>query len=257
MKVRLRSPGGNFLDPPAEGSSEHDFGSFFVEASRQVHPYSGDTLVTFEVITLPQSQWLGNWTLAAEEDSPGSATVGAVHAWIRDGAEGRFTTGATFEYLIGMPATAYSAVTVASYATRNQWKSRDPQNPSIDLEDLALEALSSFSSPGPTRDGDNKPDVAAPGEWLSRSALERRARLGASALHPGFGNRVRVATGDEHVCALRHRLARASPSEGREHRLERGQAPAHQIDPPGPPFRRLLERALGLWQTGRGETSDD
>lgn len=166
LKIRLRAPGGNFLDPPAEGSNEHDFGSFFVEASRQVHPYSGDTLVTFEVITLPQSQWLSNWTLVAEEASPGSAAVGAVHAWIRDGAEGGFATGATFEYLIGMPASAYSAVTVASYATRNQWNSRDPQNPTIHLEDLTLEALSTFSSPGPTRDGDTKPEVAAPGEWL-------------------------------------------------------------------------------------------
>jgi subtilisin family serine protease len=89
-----------------------------------------------------------------------------VHAWIRDGAEGGFATGATFEYLIGMPASAYSAVTVASYATRNQWNSRDPQNPTIHLEDLTLEALSTFSSPGPTRDGDTKPEVAAPGEWL-------------------------------------------------------------------------------------------
>ncbi len=166
LKIRLRSPGGNFLDPPAEGSNEHDFGSFFVEASRQVHPYSGDTVVSFEVITLPQSQWLNNWTLVAEETSPGSATVGAVHAWIRDGAEGRFTTGATFGYLIGMPATAYSAVSVASYTTRKEWSSRDPQNPSILLEALELEALSSFSSPGPTRDGDTKPEVAAPGEWV-------------------------------------------------------------------------------------------
>ncbi len=166
LKIRLRTPGGNFLDPPEEGSSEHDFGSFFVEASRQVHSYSGDTLVTFEVITLPQSSWLSNWTLVAEEVSPSSANVGAVHAWISDGSEGRFTTGATFEYLIGMPASAYSAVTVASYATRNRWSSRDPQNPSIHLEALELEALSSFSSPGPTRDGDTKPEVAAPGEWL-------------------------------------------------------------------------------------------
>ena len=166
LNVRLRTPGGNFFDPPAEGSSEHDFGSFFVEASRQVHPYSGDTLVTFEVITLPQPNWLSNWTLVAEEASPAGAAVGAVHAWISDGSAGRFTTGATFEYLIGMPASAYSAVTVASYATRNQWKSRDPQNPSIHLEALQLEALSSFSSPGPTRDGDTKPEVAAPGEWL-------------------------------------------------------------------------------------------
>ncbi len=167
VKIRLRAPGGNFLDPPAaEGSSEHDFGSYFVEASRQLHSYSGDTLVTFEVITLPQPQWLTNWTVVSEEVSPGSAAVGAVHAWIRDGAEGRFTTGATYEYLIGMPGTSYSAVTVASYATRNQWSSRDPQNPSIHLEGLELEALSSFSSPGPTRDGDTKPEVAAPGEWL-------------------------------------------------------------------------------------------
>jgi subtilisin family serine protease len=166
LKIRLRTPGGNFLDPPAEGSKEHDFGSFFVDASRQVHLYSGDTLVTFEVITLPQPQWLSNWTLVAEEETPGSAAVGAVHAWIRDGAEGRFMTGATFGYLVGMPATAYSAVAVASYATRNQWSSRDPQNPSIHLEDLSLEALSTFSSPGPTRDGDTKPEVAAPGEWL-------------------------------------------------------------------------------------------
>jgi subtilisin family serine protease len=166
LKVRLRSPGGNFLDAPAEGSQEHDFGSFFVEASRQLHPYSGDTLVTFEILALPQSQWLSNWTLVAEEEAPGSAPIGAVHAWIQDAAEGGFSTGTTFEYLIGMPATAYSAVTVASYATRNQWKSRDTRNPTVVLDDLALEAISSFSSRGPTRDGDTKPEVAAPGEWL-------------------------------------------------------------------------------------------
>jgi subtilisin family serine protease len=176
LKIRLRSPGGNVIEPPAEGSTERDFGSFFVEASRQTHPYSGDTLVAFEIVTLPQSQWLSGWTLVAEEATPGSAAVGAVHAWISDGSEGKFTGGATGSYLIGMPATAYSAITVASYATRNQWKSRDPENPTIQLEDLTLEAISSFSSPGPTRDGDTKPEVAAPGEWLlaplSKDALE-------------------------------------------------------------------------------------
>ncbi|MGH9334296.1 MAG: S8 family serine peptidase, partial [Vicinamibacteria bacterium] len=166
LRVRLRSSGGNLLDPPAEGSKEHDFGSFLVEASRQTHPYSGDTLVTFEIITLPQPQWLNNWTLVVEEESAGSARVGSVHAWIRDGAEGRFTTGATLEYLIGMPATAYSAVTVASYITRKEWTSRDPQNPTVRMEALVPDALSSFSSRGPTRDGDTKPEVAAPGEWL-------------------------------------------------------------------------------------------
>jgi subtilisin family serine protease len=55
---------------------------------------------------------------------------------------------------------------VASYVTRNEWRSRDPQNPNIRLNGLELESLSTFSSRGPTRDGHNKPEVAAPGEWL-------------------------------------------------------------------------------------------
>jgi subtilisin family serine protease len=174
LRIRLRSPSGILLDPPEDGTQEHDFGSFFVNASRQVHPYSGDPFVTFEIITLPQSQWLTGWTLAVEEESAGSSRVGAVHAWISDGSEGSFTSGATFECLVGMPATSYSAVSVASYVTRNEWTSRDPANPTIEIGSLDLESLSSFTSRGPTRDGQNKPEVAAPGEWilapLSKSA---------------------------------------------------------------------------------------
>jgi subtilisin family serine protease len=166
IRIRLRSPSGAMLDAPPDGTKEHDMGSFLVRASRQVHPYSGDPFVTFEVITLPQSQWLSGWTLVVEEENAGSAKVGAVHAWIQDGSQGSFVTGATFEYLIGMPATAYSAVTVGSFVTRNQWSSRDPANRTVKLDDLEIESLSAFTSRGPTRDGDTKPEVAAPGEWL-------------------------------------------------------------------------------------------
>jgi subtilisin family serine protease len=166
LRIRLRSPSGILLDAPEDGTKEHDFGSFLVNASRQIHPYSGDPFVAFEIVTLPQPQWLTGWTLSVEEESPGSSKVGAVHAWIADGSEGSFTSGATFDYVVGMPATSYSAVTVASYATRNEWKSRDPANPTIHIGSLELESLSSFSSRGPTRDGHTKPEVAAPGEWL-------------------------------------------------------------------------------------------
>jgi subtilisin family serine protease len=166
LRVRLRSPSGILLDAPEDGTKEHDFGSFLVNASRQIHPYSGDPFVTFEIITLPQSQWLTGWTLSVEEESAGSSRVGAVHAWISDGSEGSFTSGATFEYVVGMPATSYSAVSAASYATRNDWKSRDPANPTIHIDSLELESLSSFSSRGPTRDGQTKPEVSAPGEWI-------------------------------------------------------------------------------------------
>jgi subtilisin family serine protease len=166
LRVRLRSPTGVLLDAPLEGMKEHDSGSYLVRAQRQVHPYSGDPFVTFEVLALPQSQWLSGWTLVVEEEAAGSAKVGPVHAWIADVGQGSFVTGATFAYQIGMPATAYSAVTVGSFVTRNEWSSRDPANRNVVLDDLELESLSAFASRGPTRDGDTKPEIAAPGEWL-------------------------------------------------------------------------------------------
>ncbi|HSF18199.1 MAG TPA: S8 family serine peptidase [Vicinamibacteria bacterium] len=166
LRIALHAPGGQVVEAPEEGLSELDFDSFFVSVSRQVHPYSGDPFVTFQLFAAAQTAWLTGWRLVVEEVSPGSAKVGAVHAWMGDGAEGNFVTGATFEYLVGMPATAYSAIAVGSYVTRNEWSSRDPAHPTVRLEALQLESLSEFSSRGPTRDGQNKPEVTAPGEWL-------------------------------------------------------------------------------------------
>jgi minor extracellular serine protease Vpr len=72
---------------------------------------------------------------------------------------------------IGSPATARRLIAVGSFVTKSSWKDvngdvvgRNPQP--------ALDAISDFSSLGPTRDGRIKPDLAAPGEAIV-SALSK------------------------------------------------------------------------------------
>jgi subtilisin family serine protease len=166
LTVRLRAPNGELFEAPPQGTKETDRQVFFVAASDQMAPYSGDHVTTFTILAVAQAEWLGGWSVVVEEANVGRAQVGAVHAWIADRDMGGFTTGQTFSHLVGMPATAFSVIAVASYATRDQWKSRDPQMPSVAPQGIVLENISYFSSPGPTRDGDNKPEVAAPGQWL-------------------------------------------------------------------------------------------
>ncbi|MGO9922828.1 MAG: S8 family serine peptidase [Isosphaeraceae bacterium] len=79
---------------------------------------------------------------------------GWVHQW-----HDRFAPG-------GHASTAFSAITVAAHATRKEWTSQDPNSSSVTLDQVHLQDISYFSSPGPTRDGVNKPEVAAPGQWL-------------------------------------------------------------------------------------------
>ncbi|HEX9671327.1 MAG TPA: S8 family serine peptidase, partial [Thermoanaerobaculia bacterium] len=176
LLVRLRSPNGELFSPPRDGSQEFDRSVFFVEAVHQVAPYSGDHSTTFQIATVAQSQWLRGWSVIVEEDrgeGRHGVQVGAVHAWILDREQGHFSAGFTRSHLIGMPGTAYSAITVGSYASRREWTSRDATSPNVVLDQVHLEDISYFSSPGPTRDGDTKPEIAAPGQWLIAPLSQR------------------------------------------------------------------------------------
>lgn len=63
---------------------------------------------------------------------------------------------------IGTPGSAAEAITVGAYVSKNKWTPLDgieTTNPTFP------DVISSFSSPGPTRDGKHpKPDIVAPGE---------------------------------------------------------------------------------------------
>ena len=169
VSITLRSPMGNLFTAPSGGKKEFDLGSVFVEASHQQHPYSLDHSTTFFIVTDDDASLLTGWSIIAEEDvAAGGVQVGSIHAWIPDGDMGHFSGGATDSHLIGMPGTSYSAVTVASYASRREWPSQAPNLPGgvFSAGAINLNDISYFSSNGPTRDGQNKPEIAGPGQWL-------------------------------------------------------------------------------------------
>lgn len=162
LTVQLRSPNGELFTAPVEVEKDN----YYVSVNHEKAHYSGDSVVTIQVITLPLPQLLGGWSIIVTESSPGGVKVGSVHSWILSRSFGGFTSGNSQSCLVGMPGTAYSAITVASYATRKEWESQSPAQPHMILEAMNLEDISYFSSEGPTRDGQNKPEIAAPGQYL-------------------------------------------------------------------------------------------
>lgn len=118
------------------------------------------------------------------EDGNGLYDLGAVYwslytfgsgtfdAWIATG--GYFTTDnypvngiypGDNNRSIGMPSTAQKLICVGSYVTKTQWVDIDGVT-RIQGGSPTLNAISSFSSIGPSRDGRLKPDITAPGEVI-------------------------------------------------------------------------------------------
>jgi subtilisin family serine protease len=71
---------------------------------------------------------------------------------------------------IGAPGAASQAITVASFTSRTQWKSKDGKLQTA--SGVIRSTISPFSSPGPLRDGKQKPDVSVPGAFIV-AALSR------------------------------------------------------------------------------------
>lgn len=90
---------------------------------------------------------------------------------------------------IGSPGSSESAVTVASFTCRIQWTDVQGFMRQVEMQNSTI---SSFSSEGPLRNGNEKPDVAAPG------AMIVSAKSSASSVDPSWevdsGNRVNAGT---------------------------------------------------------------
>ena len=124
---------------------------------------------SFFIVTDPTQALLNGWSIIVEDDQAnGGIQVGSIHAWIPNGGMGHFSSGATDSHLVGMPGTSFSAITVASYASRKEWPSQEPNAPGgvFRADAINVEDISHFSSMGPTRDGHNKPEIAGPGQLL-------------------------------------------------------------------------------------------
>jgi subtilisin family serine protease len=115
----------------------------------------------------------GVWQLRLRNTS---TTDAQVDVWTLDGqpiTQVIFTgTSAQDSMKIGSPGASKRAITVASYTTKVEYTDIDniPRQVGLNLDDI-----SDFSSEGPLRNGEQKPDLAAPGAMIT-SALSVDSR---------------------------------------------------------------------------------
>ena len=133
-------------------------------ASTGRNPNNGDCEAFIRLSGLLMS---GDWEIEIV-DAGGSG--GTFDAWIISGTA--TFIGGDSSSTIDEPGNADNVITVGSFNTKATWPSLSgDQNY---LAQFPIGVLSSFSSQGPTRDGRRKPELCAPGAWIS-SALSSDA----------------------------------------------------------------------------------
>ncbi len=154
----------------------------------------------------------GEWSVRLRNTSGASARF---DAWLIGRAS--FIDHVDPSRRVGMPGTARNAITVASYVTKTRWTdidgvARDYRGwgPAFDA---GQSEKSPFSSPGPTRDGRQKPDISAPGQAIV-SANSADAEQERSMILPD-GGKHQVMQGTSmaspHVTGVVALLLQASP----------------------------------------------
>ncbi len=171
ISLTIVTPGGVSIGPIAWGTSSNGNNTpdGYVNATNGVtSPTNGDNEIYVEIFDSFANRPPGNgaWQFVF---TPTSLTeTGIVDVWIfanhlgNAGAHASWTQGAAFGGVIGSPGTADSTITVAAHTTKDCWGSVNGSsycwNPVP-----TLNAIASFSSQGPRRDGAQKPDLSAPG----------------------------------------------------------------------------------------------
>lgn len=129
------------------------------------NPPSGTWRIIFRGVTLANGR-VDLWSL----DSEGGSNV-------------PFLSRVDDAVKIGSPGCAASAITVASFTTKNEWTDLTGV---LQQVGLTVDDISSFSSEGPLRNATLKPDVAAPGAMIT-AALSADSMVDTSSIDaPGF-----------------------------------------------------------------------
>ena len=174
----LTTPTGDVLDVPNPGSaanfssSQLDIEAAHVSGSG-ADGTSGKVQVTIELnsSSAPNSL-LNGWSIKMRCET---AIIGRVDGWLNNSGFGEFGPHPFVEETrtLGLPASGNGCISVASHVSRNSWDSD-----AGDQEDTTIlpGRTSPFSSQGPTRDGRQKPEISAPGQYLV-AGLARNSSL--------------------------------------------------------------------------------
>jgi subtilisin family serine protease len=176
LTVSIRTPDGTVVGPVPLGAIHQPFpglstpsGDVYLENGASASP-GGDPEVYVEInVDSPGQNMNGVWTFTFVPVALGAAN-GEVDLWRFHAGDAFavFTAGNSVDELIVEPGNADSVITVAAYLTKSSWIDCGGRSVAYTPEP-ALGVLASFSSPGPTRTGGLKPDLAAPGIGIASS----------------------------------------------------------------------------------------
>ena len=196
VDVTVKSPTGITYSTPANtqltGANQTDGTidtwnySTTPNSHRNIHVFIHDATKS-----VPKS---GTWTITLS--TTGSSVT--FDAWIDSdlgGSSATLVKGNTNK-TVAMPGTAAGAITIASYTTRSVWYDYLGNGWTYGTTDGAI---SSFSSIGPTADGRQKPDIAAPGQVIV-AALSWNVDTTGSSSDIVVGQRHQTMQGTSMAC---------------------------------------------------------
>ena len=175
FEFNIISPSGSVFAMPRIGRQK-SFPSNRVRVDLLRGTYTASNLIQAQIqlgfSELVSDTLLRNWKLQIRCTN---ASIGRLDGWFSNSGFGRFLNSTLIETArtIGLSATGPACIAVASHVTKTKWASDNG-----DQEDAnsVIGRSSSFSSQGPTRNGQQKPDYSAPGQWIT-SALARDSEL--------------------------------------------------------------------------------
>ena len=185
FSARLTSPGGfttGWIAPGAQSPNIETTDGLLIlrndittnsKGAKQIRVLIGET-------STGVSPKVGSWKLELQRQT--SATTGLFDAWISDWRFGSgnvspvFTSQVNYTELIDSPASADSVISVGAYTTKNEWINSSGQT-SFFSDLPVVNDIASFSSPGPRRDGVQRPDLTAPGQGVASSLSATAASM--------------------------------------------------------------------------------
>jgi minor extracellular serine protease Vpr len=171
ISLTITTPLGTVIGPVATGATSTGNATTdgFINIENGVStPSNGDNEIYVEIFDsiATQSPRQGTWTFTFTPVSIGS--TGQVDMYLFDNSLGDglnfvpWSQGLSAGGVIGSPGSADSVITAAAHTTKACWQSIDTNTYCWNPQPT-LNAIASFSSQGPLRDGRLKPDISAPG----------------------------------------------------------------------------------------------
>ena len=177
--VTIISPRGYTVGPVCAGQQKRwwvdsdantpDGGVYLWNSVTGPYSFNGDREVVFWVdgpgYGAASNAQAGTWTIRVNASS-GS---GRIDGWAAFGDNEFDPPYGNTDMTVGSPGTATKILTVGAYTTKRTWTDKCGRGW---MTSETLQAIASFSSKGPTRDGRTKPDITAPGTVIA-SALSK------------------------------------------------------------------------------------